>query len=408
MSGVQARNLKKTHGDTCNTCDSLKLKIEVTEGPLKREHEVELERHQRKADLAYAVKREMKAKAISNKKMRVLVFDLEQCLPTPMLTCKQIYYSRQLYVYNLTIYDATTKITYCYMWHEGQGAKGGNQFASCILRHILEEVPSDVEDIVLFSDTCSGQNRNSHVAAMYFVALQEHPSIQTIQHIFLVPGHTHLEVDNKHSVIERKKRQNERISVPEEWYDLVKEAGMTDPKNFPEGKFKVIRMEQEFFDFAALLKDPLIKREKLMNGQKMSYLDSHWFAYKKKQIGIVEVKSALNPHALFEKLSFLRSGYRCDSLPRISDLLNKCYTGPYPISPKKKKDLLELLEFLEPQHHQFYLTLITDDSITDDVHPGVPEQADEERIQEAVANVLESVILAVRENDPEADDDIEL
>lgn len=108
------------------------------------------------------------------------------------------------------------------------------------------------------------------------------------------------------------------------------------------GEFKVIKMEQNFFDFAALMNKDccLIKRENLMNGQKMSYLDSHWFVYKKEQIGIVQVKGALNPDALFEELSFLRQGIRCESLPQLSSLVKKCYDGPYPISVKKKKDLI--------------------------------------------------------------------
>jgi hypothetical protein len=40
---------------------------------------------------------------------------------------------------------------------------------------------------------------------MCLVALQNSETLQTIDHKFLVPGHTHMECDADHSIIERKK-----------------------------------------------------------------------------------------------------------------------------------------------------------------------------------------------------------
>jgi hypothetical protein len=372
------KKFKRPPSDTCSTCDSLKMRIEVTEGAERSALAADLEKHQRKADMAYAIKRKMKEEA--DDETLVLVFDLEQCLPTPLLRCGEVYYLRQLYTYNLTIHDTRSKKTYCYMWHEGEAGRGAKQIASCLVRHILNEVPDGIKRLVLFSDTCSGQNRNSHVAAMYLVGLQEHPSLQVIEHIFLVPGHTHLEVDNKHSIIEKKKNQMEKISVPDDYYVMVHDAGNTDPIKFPEGKFKVIMMVQEFFDFAALLKGPLVKRDKLMNGQKFSWMKSHWFRYSKSCVGIIEVKSALNPDAYFSEVSFLRVSGRSASVPRLKPLLEKCYHAPHPISVEKKKDLLSLLRFLDPKYHAFYQSLVTHADLAD-TDPDIREEEDEDDSQ---------------------------
>ncbi|KAK3913053.1 Zinc finger protein jing-like protein [Frankliniella fusca] len=228
------KKFKKNSKDQCGKCDRLKIEISLKEGDEKRKAEIELEVHHRKAEEACAIKRKLKKEALVNDNMRVLVYDLEQCLPTPMLRCGESYYTRHLNTFNLTVYDTKTKKTFCYMWHEGEGGRSANAIASCLLRHILQHVPDGVERLVLFSDACTSQNRNSHISSMYFVAFQEHASLKTVEHMFLVPGHTHMEPDNKHSVIERYKKTLEKVNVPQEWYDAVKAAGQqNDNDEFP-------------------------------------------------------------------------------------------------------------------------------------------------------------------------------
>ena len=236
--------------------------------------------------------------------------------------------------------------------------------ASCLYKHITNEIPSSVKRVVIFSDACTSQNRNSHVSAMYHVALQEHSSLESIEHIFLIPGHTHLEVDNKHSVIERFKDNQDKISHPDEYYKLVEEAGKTD-KNFPGGKFFALKMHHKFFDFSALLAGPLIKREITMNKNKFYWLDTNWFKYTKSRIGLVDVKSSFNPEALFDQLSFLRTGVKPATLQRLQPFLQKCFTRPQPITAEKKKDLLSMLPYIEERYHQFYKDLPTSESAMD-------------------------------------------
>lgn len=42
---------------------------------------------------------------------------------------------------------------------------------------------------------------------MYLWLLEKVPTLKEINHKFLLAGHTHMEVDGKHSVIERAKKQ---------------------------------------------------------------------------------------------------------------------------------------------------------------------------------------------------------
>ena len=48
----------------------------------------------------------------------VITFDLQQVLPNPRLTTNVAFYKRQLSVYNLGIYKASTKKGYMHIWPE--------------------------------------------------------------------------------------------------------------------------------------------------------------------------------------------------------------------------------------------------------------------------------------------------
>ncbi|CAK1579644.1 unnamed protein product [Parnassius mnemosyne] len=71
-------------------------------------------------------------------------------------------------------------------------------------------------------DTCPGKTRNKTLPVVYNYILTQKVGLKTIDHKFLVPGHTHLECDADHASIERaKKKYNGRISIPNDWYMLV-------------------------------------------------------------------------------------------------------------------------------------------------------------------------------------------
>ncbi|KAE8742216.1 hypothetical protein FOCC_FOCC012230 [Frankliniella occidentalis] len=138
--------------DGCDTCDSLEISIKDAGDDLRKSLKIEKEMHIRKSEKAYELKKKAKAAAKENPTSRVLVMDLQQCLPTPYLKCKKIYYSRQLYVLNFTIHDCSTGLTHCYMWNEVEGNRGSNEIATCLLQHILQSVPDEVTKLTIFSD----------------------------------------------------------------------------------------------------------------------------------------------------------------------------------------------------------------------------------------------------------------
>ena len=94
--------------------------------------------------------------------IRALCFDLEKTLPTPMPSSSIVFYTRQLWTYNLGIHDLGTNEASMYMWHEGEGRRGSQEVGSCLLQH-AQALPSSIENLIAFSDNGGSQNKNHNI-----------------------------------------------------------------------------------------------------------------------------------------------------------------------------------------------------------------------------------------------------
>lgn len=211
--------------DTCTKCDRLQAEIQYSLRPEeKADLEKKLNDHQEQATKAYDQKRNDKILSENDESLVVLSFDLQQYLPTPLLSSGMAFYKISLWTFNLTIHNCKEKNASCYMWHECSGKRGGNEIASCLYDYI-KKLPLTVSKIILYSDTCGGQNKNSFVSAMFITIIKECTHIQLIDHKFLVPGHTHMECDYDHSVIEKAKKKVQALHLPRNYYQMVRSAG---------------------------------------------------------------------------------------------------------------------------------------------------------------------------------------
>lgn len=81
-------------------------------------------------------------------------------------------------------------------------------------------------DFILYSDGCAAQNRHAVLSnALFNLAMEENVTI--IQR-FLQKGHTQMEANSMHSLIERKIRKT-NINVPADYVYICKKACEKSP-----------------------------------------------------------------------------------------------------------------------------------------------------------------------------------
>lgn len=210
--------LHQPRKDQCDLCVGYK------EGNVEEEA---WKTHMAEKDTAQAEKSGDKHQAQMNpESICVLCMDLQAVLLAPSLKASALYYKTKLCLHNFTVYDLNTKDVQCYVWHEGEGGLTANEFSSCIVDFLRTK--SGFDKIIIFSDGCPYQNRNSVLANAI-----RHFSMETgvtVEQKYLVKGHTYMEVDSTHSLIERALK-NKLIYVPMDYINIFRSARV-NPRPF--------------------------------------------------------------------------------------------------------------------------------------------------------------------------------
>ncbi|XP_072383854.1 uncharacterized protein, partial [Diabrotica undecimpunctata] len=226
----------KPRKDRCDTCEEIKLrKME------KREDEESQRRytdHLKEKEYMREEKQRDKESGIP-----LLCFDLENVLTCPKADIKNFFYKSKLNVYNMTGHLSVGK--YCAVWTEALHGRKGNDIASAVYKivgKVLEDHP-EFTKIILWSDSCVPQNRNSLMSYALSYLIQKHQNVQNISMKFSVPGHACIqEVDAIHSAIERTLNKVEYYSPISHLRYLLK-VNRQNP-------YTIIQMKQEhFIDF---------------------------------------------------------------------------------------------------------------------------------------------------------------
>lgn len=288
---------KKPSLDTCSKCDQFSIAIKHAKSyEIKNQLIVDRDKHQKLAEEAYANKKSDKTDVTKT----VLCMDLQKCLPTPNLNSSIAFYKRCLWTFNFTIRNCSTKKTYCFVWNETIGGRGANEIASCIWKYFKMNI--DLKShVVIYSDTCSGQNKNNIVTAMLVLLVNQRGiNVELIEQKFLEPGHTHLECDSDHSIIERQKKKNVlEVYHPHDWIQLIKTCGRKS------NKFEVFEMNTaDFLNFEKTFKHIFQKVNKNINGEKVLWKKCEILFIKKVRLIKLNLKNILV--VLLSKLRYLK------------------------------------------------------------------------------------------------------
>lgn len=151
-----------------------------------------------------------------------LVADYCQNLGLPHFGGEQpgdTYYYSPLAVYCFGVVDATATPDrlLAYGYTEDQGAKGGNNVASLLMK-ALKDLGWLMDgkcgkSLSVIMDNCAGQNKNGHVLrlALWLVKLQY---FRRVEFIFYVRGHTKNACDRMFNLLKKRYHQSNIYSVP--------------------------------------------------------------------------------------------------------------------------------------------------------------------------------------------------
>lgn len=149
----------------------------------------------------------------------------------------------------MTAQFSESKTVYCALWTEAVTGRSGNDLASALYT-ILGKVADEHEftEIILWSDSCVPQNRNSFISCAVQNFLRENPHITKLTMKYFVAGHSCIqEVDNAHSLIDKAMTQNEFYSP----LSLMRIFKTINHKSL----LRALQMEEDdFFDFVRAAK----------------------------------------------------------------------------------------------------------------------------------------------------------
>lgn len=309
--------------DQCSLCENYKNGSEESKKLIRQK----FEDHLREKELS----RQEKATDIENKNLQVYCYDLQAVLSTPCGDVNSFYYKRKLATYNFTLFDVKKKKGYCYLWHEGVARRGANEIASCVYKFISL---SSNENLVFYSDNCTGQNKNKFIIGMYLYCIQSIEKIKSISHKFLIVGHTQNEGDSMHAAIEKEKKRVLRsgpIYVPSQWSIVVASA---KKQGTPYAVDEI--STKDIIDFKTLSKKIGNNYNINTDKEKVNWKDIKIFRVEKEEPFTIQYKTSYGQES-FKKIQVRKRRMRLQNSSNVLEL-TPAYRNPPTISLEKKKE----------------------------------------------------------------------
>lgn len=185
----------------------------TSEAHLKHREDFQRAKEARKLD-------EHRAKLVGD--VVVCAVDLQKALPCPYITIWEVYYLRQCYCYNCGIHIDNDNSACMCMWGENVAGRGASEKASCILWYFENHSYDAIDELIVWTDSCAGQNKNKYVVALWFL-LHALRYFSVFRQKFPEVGHSLCSYDRDFGLIEKAARRTEnKLIVPSDQMELAK------------------------------------------------------------------------------------------------------------------------------------------------------------------------------------------
>ena len=269
---LKFKNLKS---DTCKTCDKFKNMIHHSSTAEKDQIQHERECHW---DDATAIRDEMNDDFRLGKgcgTVQGICYDLEKTFLLPKATSGSFYYTRNFSTINCRIHDAKTDQGYFHIWTETDAGRGPQEIGSCLLKFLENHLEPEATTLILWADSCGGQNRNYILPLFLHRFLAAQSKLEVIIMKFLKSGHSFNICDTDFSSVEKAMRRTEEVFTPDDVIKVIEESRPNKP-------FDVTRMTGNDFYSSKTLIDNITKREKNEESkEKVYWLSTHEIVLRK-------------------------------------------------------------------------------------------------------------------------------
>ena len=219
-----------------------------------------------------------------------------------------------------------------------------------------------IKEVIYYSDTCGGQQRNINFSAMALYCVTNLPP-NKIRHNYFERGHSQMEGVSVHARIEKETKFRD-IYTPAEWMSAVANAKLSEPR------YKVIELEtDDIFDFKKLVKETCITGgfKKDVERNVVNWTKIHSMEYRKDFPGSIFFKYSLSD-TKYRRMDITNDKFvketrnvKKKSTKNINGYqLQKLYEEPPKISSTKYKDFIKLCQnghIPSNNHREFYRTL---------------------------------------------------
>ena len=285
----------------------------------------EKELHQRKASVFYERKRAAKeaARAVGSTTAAV-AFDFWKNMPLPNITTNDVYYRRQLSLYTFDVHDLGANKVYLYSYDETVANKGSNDVVSLLNHYIETFVKPEATELLLFCDSCAGQNKNWTMFRYIYSLVHVRKRFQKVLISFPIRGHSYMECDKDTGLINQKFK----AEIPTDWISHFVQA-QRNPHPFTVIQPDVAEFKNfsHHFDPLFLAKCPAASRP------------FREVIFTKESIGVMKFRESR--HGPFVDCVVTKRAKK----PPQPNTLQNLYAGKLPISDEKYKDLQVLKRF---------------------------------------------------------------
>lgn len=247
--------------DTCSICDKFQAEVKGLNARLSQnvseEEKLEITNkikglttenqvHNLKAVTFYTRKRIARKYSKKTESYEAICMDFQRNLPLPNITTNDVYYKRQLSFYSFNIHQLSNRDSVFYTYTEVEGNKGANEVISFLHNYVTEVLDPKIRDLVIFCDSCSGQNKNYAVFFYLHFLIHNIKRLDSIKIVYPMRGHSYMECDKNSGLI----KKTTYAEVPTDWGSAF-ETARANPM-----PFKVIKVEQEILrDWTTFLKN---------------------------------------------------------------------------------------------------------------------------------------------------------